>query len=77
MDLKAIRKEKRMTQSEVAEAVGIKRLRYQTYESGKRQPKPEMAMRIAEVLDFDWTEFFKEAENDEGAAGGEAGSGTC
>lgn len=63
MRLKEIRKEKRMTQTEVAEKAGIKRLRYWTYESGKRKPKPEIAMRIANVLEFDWKDFY-EAEND-------------
>ena len=65
MKLKEIRKEKRMTQTEVAEKVGIKRLRYWTYESGKRKPKPEIAMKIADVLEFDWKDFY-EPENDAG-----------
>lgn len=64
MKLKEIRKEKRMTQTEVAEKAGIKRLRYWTYESGKRKPKPEIAMKIADVLEFDWKDFY-ETENDE------------
>ena len=63
MKLKEIRKEKRMTQTEVAEKAGIKRLRYWTYESGKRKPKPEIAMKIADVLEFDWKDFY-EPEND-------------
>ena len=65
MKLKEIRKEKRMTQTEVAEKAGIKRLRYWTYEAGKRKPKPEIAMKIADVLEFDWKDFY-ETENDEG-----------
>lgn len=64
MNLKQIRKAKRMTQTEVAEKCGIKRLRYRTYESGKRQPRPEIAMRIANVLEFDWTEFYTGEDND-------------
>ena len=59
MNLKELRKAKRMTQTEVAEKCGIKRLRYWTYESGKRKPKPELAMRIADVLDFDWKDFYE------------------
>lgn len=66
MELKEIRKEKRMTQTEVAEKAGIKRLRYWTYESGKRKPKPEIAMRIADVLEFDWKDFYEQPGNDAG-----------
>ena len=28
-------------------------------ESGKRRPSPEIAIKIAKVLDFDWTIFYK------------------
>ena len=67
MNLKQIRKAKRMTQNEVAEKCGIKRLRYRTYETGKRQPRPEIAMKIADVLEFNWTDFYTtEADNDAG-----------
>lgn len=66
MNLKEKRKAKQMTQTEVANRVGIKRLRYWTYEAGKRQPKPELAMKIADVLEFDWKDFYTEDGNDEG-----------
>lgn len=51
MNLKTIRKAKRLTQQEVAEACGIKRTRYQTYESGRREPKAGMLQKFAVVLD--------------------------
>ena len=64
MNLKQKRKAKQMTQAEVAKAVGIKRLRYWTYESGKRKPRPEIAMKIADVLDFNWSEFYTREADD-------------
>lgn len=66
MNLKEIRKAKRMTQSEVAEKAGIKRLRYWTYESGKRLPRPELAMKIADILEFDWKDFYESERKDDG-----------
>ena len=65
LNLKDKRKAKRMTQTEVAEMCGIKRVRYWTYETGKRHPKPELAMKIAQVLEFDWKDFYEEP-NEEG-----------
>ncbi len=59
-NLKQMRKDKRMTQTEVAEKCGLKRLRYWTYEAGTRTPRPEIAKRIADVLEFDWTKFYED-----------------
>ena len=60
--LKVIRKERGFTQSEVAEAVGISRCFYTQIES-TYHPKglsPKVAIKIAEILQFDWTWFFQE-----------------
>jgi len=59
LNLKPIRKAKRLTQLEVAEACGIKRTRYQAYESGRREPKAGMLQKIAVVLDCSVDEIFK------------------
>lgn len=56
--LEAIRREKNMTQKEVAEAVGITQVSYSNIENGKRRPSVSTAKRIAAVLGFDWTEFY-------------------
>ena len=50
-NLKQLRKAKRMTQEELATAIGIRRLRYQTYESGRREPKAEMLKKMACALE--------------------------
>ena len=43
---------------QVADAAGISESMYCLIESGKRRPSPEVAKRIAEILDFKWTRFF-------------------
>lgn len=48
--LKAIRKEKGLTQSQVAERMGITYQNYAQYERGKRTPKLETKRRIAAAL---------------------------
>lgn len=55
-----IRTRKRITQKTVARIVGISRAHYTNIESGKRRPSPEIAKKIAEFLDFDWTRFFSD-----------------
>lgn len=58
MDLSDIRKKRGLTQEMVAERAGIKRASYTNIEQGRRTPSVETAKRIADVLHFDWTEFF-------------------
>lgn len=48
--IKASREEKGMTQKEVADAMGISQQAYSQYESGKRNPKPETIIKIANAL---------------------------
>ena len=50
MNLKEIRKQKKMTQREVAEACGTTQGAYNHWEIGIRSPKPETLRKIAEVL---------------------------
>lgn len=54
------RKKHFLTQSEVARAAKISQASYCNIERGKINPKPKTAKRIANVLQFDWTEFFEE-----------------
>jgi len=58
--LKKIRDDKGLTQEDVATQAGIARTYYTRIENGKRGNKlpPETAMRIADVLEFDWTIFY-------------------
>lgn len=66
LNLKTIRKSKRLTQQEVADACGIKRSRYQAYESGRREPKAGMLQKFSSALDCTVDEILqdpKEAED--------------
>lgn len=60
MDLKAIRKSKGIRQSDLAQAANISQSLVVMIEQGDRKPSVKTAKKIAEVLDIDWTEFFKE-----------------
>ena len=65
MNLKEIRKEKGITQQQLAESSGINQSQVARYESGERMPRPKVAQRIAKVLDFDWKELYEEESDDE------------
>lgn len=49
--LRAARKEKGLTQTELAERLGISFVGVSQWESGKRNPKKETLVRLADVLD--------------------------
>lgn len=56
--LRDIRIMKEKTQLEVAKQSGISRTYYTNIELGLKTPAVEVAKKIAETLDFDWTHFF-------------------
>jgi len=58
-----IREKKQLTQIQVAKACGIKRTYYNMIERGSRRPSVDVAMKIADSLEFDWTLFFTENSN--------------
>ncbi len=60
MNLYKIRRDKELSQNEIAERVNCSQNHYSNIENGKRKPSVKVAKKIAEVLDFDWTEFYKE-----------------
>lgn len=63
-DLVNIRKNRKLTQQEVADLVDVSRQAYSSYETGIRRPSPEVAMRLGATLGFDWTRFYEtEKEN--------------
>ena len=49
------------TQESVAKDANIARSYYVQIETGTRNPSVQIAKKIAEVLDFDWTIFFNES----------------
>lgn len=56
--LKKMRVDRKLTQLEVAKSSEIKRSYYTMIEQGKRNPSVDIAKKISNVLDFDWTYFF-------------------
>jgi len=58
-ELVKIRKERKLTQQEVADLAGMKRSYYGLIENGVRRPSPEVAIRIGAALEFDWTRFYE------------------
>ena len=60
--LKELRLQKDMTQTEVAEMVGIAPHYYSYIENGKRclPSRCDTEKKIAKVLGFDWTRFFED-----------------
>ncbi|MFS0749559.1 helix-turn-helix transcriptional regulator [Oceanobacillus sp. 1P07AA] len=59
------RTKKGLTHQQVASLTdkGITRQYYGMIENGYRRPSVEVAMAIADVLDIDWTIFFKSKSN--------------
>ena len=64
-NLKTLRRKKFMTQQEIADALGIKRLRYQTYESGRRELKAEMLKKMAVVLKCSVDDILRISEDED------------
>lgn len=60
--LKNIRKNKRLTQIEVAKMTYVDVTMISKLELGRRDPSVKLAKKIAEVLDFDWEQFYEDQE---------------
>ncbi len=52
------RKEKKLTQQEIADKIGVSRQYYNDLENEKRSPSVGLAQKIGDVLGIDWTIFF-------------------
>ncbi|MFS9335227.1 helix-turn-helix domain-containing protein [Streptococcus peroris] len=54
--LKELRKEKKLTQKEIAEQIGIKRNTYSDWETGKNEPNFENLIKLADFFEvsLDW-----------------------
>ena len=52
-NIKRIRKEKGLTQKQLAEMLGVTQQMIGTYENNKRTPKLDTALKIAKALDVD------------------------
>lgn len=62
--LKQLRKEHKMSQKELGDAVGITATSISRYEIGKRKLSVDMAKKIADALDVDWTVLYSESDGD-------------
>ena len=60
--LKKTRKNKKLTQCDIANACGYSQTAYCMIENGNRRPSVELAKKIAKVLEIDWTRFYDEDE---------------
>lgn len=58
IDLKAKREAKGMTQEQLAEKVGVVRQTISNIECGLALPSIPNAQAIAQVLEFNWADFF-------------------
>lgn len=59
MDIMTSRKNRNMTQEDLAKKVGITRQMISAIENGAR-PSVEVAKQLGEILEFDWTKFYEE-----------------
>lgn len=57
------RKEKGLTQAELAARVGIAQRTVAAYECGERRPSVDVAKRMAKELDVPWTIYFEKEED--------------
>lgn len=64
--IKQCRKEKKLTQSNLAVKTGVTEQYIYMIEANERTPSVKVAKKIASILGFNWTEFYKD-EYKEGA----------
>ena len=60
INLKEARKSKGLTQEELAAKCDVQRTTVTMIETGENLPSVQLAKKLAEVLEIDWTEFFNE-----------------
>jgi len=60
--IREIRKQRGMTQAQLAEKSGVAAISIHQYETGKRNPQLAQLIRIAAVLGFDWNSIVTEEE---------------
>ena len=62
INLKKAREDKGLSQTALAEAVGVIRQTISNIECGINRPSTELAIKIGDVLEIDWTQFFVKDE---------------
>ena len=64
-NIHVLRAQKRLTQQELADGVGVTRLTVSSLEKGKYNPSLELAFRIARFFNKDINEIFTVGEDNE------------
>ena len=54
------RKNKKISQEELAKKCDVAQVTIARIENGERRPSPELAKKIADVLNFSWTKFYED-----------------
>ena len=65
IDLRTLRQENGLTQTALAESVGIVRQTISSIECGISAPSVGLAKKLAKVLGVNWYDFFSEDEGNE------------
>lgn len=60
LGLKELRKEKKLTQEELAIKCGVIRQTISEIECGRKKPSIKLAKKLEKVLDVKWSIFFEE-----------------
>lgn len=58
------RRERKMTQAELAARVGVSQRAIAAYELRERRPSVETAKRLGEILGYPWAEIFEEGTDE-------------
>jgi len=61
-EMAKLRKEKKLTQAELAQILGISQRMVAACEANERRPSPGLAQRIGAELGLRWTDFFDTKE---------------
>ena len=61
-EMARLRKEKKMTQAELAQVLNVSQRMVAAIEAGERRPSPGLAQRISAELRMPWTKFYEGAE---------------
>lgn len=54
------RKIKKLSQEDLANKCEVSQVTIARIEAGERRPSPELAKKIADVLNFSWTKFYED-----------------
>lgn len=59
-EMARLRKEKKLTQAELAQNLGVSQRMVAACELGERRPSPGLAQKISVELGMEWTDFFND-----------------